>query len=63
MSSFKELVDNYYYVDKTLAMKKDGIVRFLKIGVSFYKKHVKILSETEDIWEKLDGIMDRRCSR
>ncbi len=27
------------------AMKQDGITRFFKVGVSFYKKHVKLMSE------------------
>lgn len=29
------------------AMKQQGITHFFKVGVSFYKKHVKLLSDTE----------------
>lgn len=29
------------------AMKQEGIKQFLKIGISFYKKHVKLVSATE----------------
>ena len=29
------------------AMKQEGITHFFKIGVSFYKKRVKLLSDTE----------------
>lgn len=28
-------------------MKQEGIIHFFKVGVSFYKKHVKLTSETE----------------
>ena len=30
-------------------MKQEGITRFFKVGVSFYKKHVRLVSETEEI--------------
>ena len=29
------------------AMKQEGITHFFKVGGSFYKKHVKLLSDTE----------------
>ena len=35
-------IDNKQYI---AAMKQEGITRFFKIGVAFYKKHVKLVSE------------------
>jgi hypothetical protein len=29
------------------AMKQEGFTHFFKIGAAFYKKHVKVLSQTE----------------
>lgn len=29
------------------AMKQEGLSEFFKIGVAFYKKHVKLMSQTE----------------
>ena len=43
VSDFKELVSGYYVT----AMKQEGITHFFKIGGSFYKKRVKLLSDTE----------------
>ena len=37
-----EQIDNKQYI---AAMKQEGITRFFKIGVAFYKKHVKLVSE------------------
>lgn len=35
-----------------IEMKQEGITRFFKVGVSFYKKHVRLVSETEETMEK-----------
>ncbi len=37
-------IDDKQYVT---SMKQDGIQQFLKIGIAFYKKHIKLKSETE----------------
>lgn len=39
-----EQIEKKQYVT---AMEQEGITRFLKIGVSFYKKHVKLTSQTQ----------------
>ena len=39
-----EQIERNQYVT---AMKREGITLFFKIGVSFYKKHVKLMSESE----------------
>ncbi len=39
-----EQIERQQYIT---AMKQQGVSHFLKIGVSFYKKHVKLISETE----------------
>lgn len=39
-----EQIDRQQYIN---VMKQEGITHFFKVGVSFYKKHVKLLSENE----------------
>jgi len=39
-----EQIDEKQYVT---SMRQDGITNFLKIGVAFWKKHVKVVSKTE----------------
>ena len=45
--SARDALDQIEKKQYVTAMKQEGITRFFKIGVSFYKKHVKLMSETE----------------
>ncbi len=46
-SSAKEALAQIEKQQYITTMKQEGITHFFKIGVSFYKKHVKLMSETE----------------
>ena len=46
-ASAKEALAQIERQQYVTAMKQQGITHFFKVGVSFYKKHVKLLSDTE----------------
>ena len=46
-ASAKEALAQIERQQYVTAMKQQGITHFFKVGVSFYKKHVKLLSGTE----------------
>ena len=46
-ASAKEAMAQIERQQYVTAMKQQGITHFFKVGVSFYKKHVKLLSDTE----------------
>lgn len=46
-ASAKEALAQIEKQQYVTTMKQQGITHFFKVGVSFYKKHVKLLSGTE----------------
>lgn len=45
--SAQDALDQIERKQYVTAMKQEGITQFFKVGVSFYKKHVKLTSQTE----------------
>ena len=46
-ASAKEALRQIERQQYVTAMKQEGITHFFKVGVSFYKKHVKLVNDTE----------------
>ena len=45
--SAQDALDQIERKQYVTAMKQEGITQFFEVGVSFYKKHVKLTSQTE----------------